>query len=113
NFAQLSQEKPAGSLLDLAWTAPLLWGALWAAKWKDEPERGVKETWGSKTKTLGEAILTNTLFGAAPVLVFLLSSGLGQEWNRVRYTLLSVSVACYVARMAIADYRQTRAANMV
>jgi PAS domain S-box-containing protein len=113
NFAQISQEKPAGTLLDLAWTAPLLWGALWAAKWKDEPERGAREAAGTKTKTLGEAILTNTLFGAAPVLVFLLSSGLGQEWNRVRYTLLSVSVICYVARMAIADYRQTRAANMV
>jgi PAS domain S-box-containing protein len=113
NFAQMSQEKPTGTLLDLAWTAPLLWGALWAAKWNDETERGAKDGAGTKTKTLGEAILTNTLFGAAPVLVFLLSSGLGQEWNRVRYTLLSVSVICYVARMAIADYRQTRAANMV
>ena len=62
---------------------------------------------------IGETILTNTLFGAAPVLVFLLSSGLGEEWRAVRYVLLTVSVVCYIARMAIADYRQTRSADLV
>src|SRR5262249_12595623 len=38
--------------------------------------------------------------------------GLGQEWHEVRNVLLAVSVACYVARMAIADYRQTRNADL-
>jgi two-component system cell cycle sensor histidine kinase/response regulator CckA len=113
NFSQMRQETPKGTFLDMAWTVPLLWGAWWAAKWKDEPEGAAKEGPSAKIKTLGETILTNTLFGAAPVLVFLLSSGLGEEWNRVRYTLLAVSVACYVARMAITDYRQTRTADMV
>jgi len=113
NFAQMRQQTQTGTLLDLAWTVPLLWGAWWAAKWKDEPEGAGKERLGAKTKTVGETILTNTLFGAAPVLVFLLSSGLGEAWNPVRYTMLAVSVACYVARMAITDYRQTRTADMV
>ena len=115
NFAQLQQETPTGTFLDLAWTVPLLWGMVWATRWKDEPAvtGAVRAVYGTKTKTLGETILTNTLFGAAPVLVFLLSSGLGQEWHEVRNTLLAVSVACYVARMAIADFRVTRNAEMV
>jgi PAS domain S-box-containing protein len=112
NFAQMRRETPAGTFLDLAWTVPLLWGAFWAAKWEDQPEWERKIQPGTKTKTLGETILTNTLFGAAPVLVFLLSWGLGQEWHDVRNVLLTVSVACYVARMAIADYRQTRNADL-
>src|SRR5215467_13770417 len=113
NFAQMRQETPTGSFLDLAWTVPLLWGALWAAKWNDKPEVTTSEPPGATTKTLGETILTNTLFGAAPVLVFLLSSGLGAEWRDVRYLLLIVSVACYIARMAITDYRRMRSADLV
>ena len=116
NFAQLQQETPTGTFLDLAWTIPLLWGFVWATRWKDEPSGAGainQAAYATKTKTLGETILTNTLFGAAPVLVFLLSSGLGQEWHEVRNTLLAVSVACYVARMAIADFRVTRNAEMV
>jgi len=116
NFAQLQQETPTGTFLDLAWTIPLLWGMVWATRWKDEPagtSASNRTAYATKTKTLGETILTNTLFGAAPVLVFLLSSGLGQEWHEVRNTLLAVSVVCYVARMAIADFRLTRNAEMV
>jgi PAS domain S-box-containing protein len=112
NFAQMRQETQTGTFLDLAWTVPLLWGAFWAARWKDQPEGERRTQAGAKTKTLGENILTNTLFGAAPVLVFLLSSGLGQEWHDVRNILLTVSVGCYVARMAISDYRQTRSADL-
>jgi len=113
NFAHMRQERPAGSFLDLAWTVPLLWGALWAAKWNDQPQGATSEPPEARTKTIGETILTNMLFGAAPVLVFLLSAGLGEEWRPVRYVLLTVSVACYIARMAIADYRQTRNADLV
>ena len=113
NFSQMQKETQTGTLLDLSWTAPLLWAALWASKWKDEPEGKAKEPSGARIKTLGETILTNAMFGAAPVLVFLLSSGLGQEWRNVRWTMLAVSVACYVARMAIADYRQVRNAELV
>jgi two-component system cell cycle sensor histidine kinase/response regulator CckA len=114
NFAQMRQETtPSGSFLDLAWTVPLLWGALWAAKWNDQPPGATSEPPEARTKTVGETILTNTLFGAAPVLVFLLSAGLGEEWRPVRYVLLTVSVACYIARMAFADYRQMRNADLV
>jgi two-component system cell cycle sensor histidine kinase/response regulator CckA len=113
NFAQMRQETPTGSFLDLAWTVPLLWGALWAAKWNDQPPGATSEPPEARTKTVGETILTNALFGAAPVLVFLLSAGLGAEWRSVRNVLLTVSVACYIARMAIADYRQMRSADLV
>jgi PAS domain S-box-containing protein len=113
NFAQLGQETQTGTLLDLAWTVPLLCGALWAAYWKEAPDAAVREQGTASAKTLGETLLTNTLLGAAPVLVFLLSSGLGAEWDRVRHTLLGVSVVCYIARMAISDHRQTRNADVV
>jgi PAS domain S-box-containing protein len=114
NFAQMQQETQTGTFLDLAWTVPLLWGALWAARWQQVPAGGPRAaTEARPTKTVGETILTNTLFGAAPVLVFLLSAGLGSEWTQVRVTMLGVSVVCYIARMAIADYRQTRNADVV
>jgi two-component system, cell cycle sensor histidine kinase and response regulator CckA len=112
NFSQMQKETQSGTLLDLSWTAPLLWAALWAARWQDQPEGREKEA-AERTKTLGETILTNAMFGAAPVLVFLLSSGLGKEWREVRWAMLAVSVACYVARMAFADYRQVRNAELV
>jgi PAS domain S-box-containing protein len=110
NYAQMIKETPTGTLLDLAWTIPFLWGALWAARWN--PSSDGQKSAPLRTKTLGETILTNALFGVAPVLVFLLSAGLGPEWTALRYGLLAVSVACYVARMAISDYRQSRNAEL-
>jgi PAS domain S-box-containing protein len=111
NYAQTVQETPTGTFLDLAWTVPLLWAALWAAIWKPATEKPGAAA--LRTKTLGETILTNALFGVAPVLIFLLSVNLGPEWRILRYTLLAISVACYVARMAISDYRQSQNAEKV
>jgi PAS domain S-box-containing protein len=111
NSTQTRAEIPAGTLLDLGWTVPLLWGAFWAATWKPGGELQPGAT--LRIKTLGETILTNALFGVAPVLIFLLSAGLGPEWTNLRYSLLAVSVICYVARMAISDYRQSRNAELV
>jgi PAS domain S-box-containing protein len=111
NYAQSVRETPAGTFLDLARTTPLLWAAFWAATWKPATEKqGVVIL---RTKSLGETILTNALFGVAPVLIFLLSANLGPEWRIVRYSLLTVSVVCYVARMAISDYRQSQNAKRV
>jgi two-component system cell cycle sensor histidine kinase/response regulator CckA len=109
NRAALMRDIPAGTLLDLAWTVPFLYGAFWATKWRPAAEK--QGAIAPRTKTLGETILTNLLFGVAPVLIFLLSAGLGPEWRKLRYSLLIVSVACYVARMAISDYRQSRNAE--
>ena len=111
NYVQTVREIPTGTFYDLAWTLPMLWAALWAASWKPGVERpGLAAT---RTKTLGETLLTNALFGIAPVLIFLLSAGLGREWRTLRYSLLTVSIGCYVARMAISDYRKSRNAEMV
>jgi PAS domain S-box-containing protein len=109
NYAQSVYETPTGTLLDLAWTVPLLWAGFWAGTWKPitEEQRAV----ALRTKSLGETILTNALFGVAPVLIFLLSTNLGPEWRILRYSLLAISVACYVARMAISDYRQSQNAE--
>jgi PAS domain S-box-containing protein len=111
NFAQAHEETPTGTFLDLAWTMPLLVGAFWAATWNpgDETQAGTT----LRVKTLRETILTNALFGVAPVLIFLLSAGLGPEWKTLRYSLLTLSVICYVARMAISDHRQSRNAELV
>jgi len=111
NYGQIVRETPTGSLLDLAWTLPLLWGAFWAARWK--PPVDIRSDSQIRFKTFGETILTNALFGVAPVLIFFLSTGLGSEWSMLRYSLLAVSVACYVGRMAISDYRQSRNAEIV
>jgi len=111
NYAQSVYETPTGTWLDLAWTVPLLWAAFWAATWKP-----VTEKQGAvvlRMKSLGETILTNALFGVAPVLIFLLSANLGPEWSILRNSLLAISVACYVARMAISDYRQSQNAERV
>jgi PAS domain S-box-containing protein len=104
-------ETPTGTLLDLAWTIPLLWAGFWAAGWKPDTSPGAARP--VRFKTLGETILTNALFGIAPVLIFLLSAQLGPEWAGLRYSLLAVSVICYVARMAISDNRQARNAEIV
>ena len=109
-YAQLEREAAAGTFLDLAWTIPLLWGALWAAKWN--PVTDQQAGGALRTKTLGETIFTNTLFGVAPVLIFLISAGLGPVWTTLRYSLLTVSVVCYIARMAISDYRQSQHAEL-
>jgi PAS domain S-box-containing protein len=111
DYAQVRREVPTGTLLDIAWTIPLLWGALWAASWKPATEKHYAAE--LRTKTLGETILTNALFGAAPVLIFLLSAELGPNWRTLRYSLIAVSVGCYVARMAISDYRRSRNAERV
>jgi len=113
SYAQLQQERPTGTLLDTAWTIPLLWAALWAAGWKPSSDGPADSKQRLRTRALGETLLTNALFGVAPVLVFLLSAGLGPEWRVVRYSLLALSVACYIARMAISDYRQRKNAEMV
>jgi PAS domain S-box-containing protein len=111
NYVQSIREIPTGTFYDLAWTLPMLWAALWAASWKPAVERpGLA---AMRTKTLGETILTNGLFGIAPVLIFLLSAGLGPEWRTLRYSLLAVSIGCYVARMAISDLRKSHNAEMV
>jgi PAS domain S-box-containing protein len=111
NYAQSIYETPAGTMLDLAWTVPLLWAAFWAATWKPVTEK--QEAVVLRTKSLGETILTNALFGVAPVLIFLLSAKLGPEWSILRYSLLAISVGCYVARMAISDFRQSKNAERV
>src|SRR5258708_20592409 len=109
NYAQSVYETPGGTMLDLAWRVPLLWGAFWAATGKHVTEK--PEAVGLRTKSLGETILTNALFGVAPVLIFLLSAKLGPEWSILRYSLLAISVGCYVARMAISDFRQSKNAE--
>jgi PAS domain S-box-containing protein len=111
NYLQLQQEAQTGTILDLLWTVPLLWAALWAAQWR--PATPALSNSTLRFKTIGETIFTNALLGVAPVLVFLLSAGLGSEWATLRYSLLSLSVICYAARMAISDYRQSRNAEIV
>ena len=109
NTAALKHETPTGTLLDLAWTVPLLYAAIWAATWRPVDEPHGEST--IRAKTLSETVLTNLLFGAAPVLIFLLSAEFASGWKILRYSVLTLSVAGYVARMAISDYRQSRNAE--
>src|SRR5258708_25408077 len=83
NYGQILRETPTGTLLDLAWTLPLLWGAFWAARWK--PPVRIPSDNQIRFKTFSETILTNTLFGLSTVLIFFLPTGLGSEWSRLQY----------------------------
>jgi PAS domain S-box-containing protein len=111
DYMQYLHETATGTILDMAWTLPMLFAAFWAVSWKPGSERKVPST--ARTRSFSGMLLRNAAFAAAPLIVLFLSAGLGSQWRVMRYSLLAVSVLCYAARMAISDYRQTKNAELV
>jgi two-component system cell cycle sensor histidine kinase/response regulator CckA len=110
-YVQYLHETSAGSFLDLAWTLPLLGGALWAASWK--PAEKQTSSLSLRPKSTGGMIFRNAMFALGPLIVMFLSSQLGPGWKPVRLTLLAISILAYAMRMVINEHRQTINAELV
>jgi PAS domain S-box-containing protein len=110
-YLQIVKPAPTGTFRDLLWTLPFLVGAVWAAQWQPGP---VAETGsGLRQKTFGDLMLTNATFALAPLIILWQVSQLGGEWRVLRFSLLGVSIVCYVARLGISQFREAKSANAV
>ena len=110
NLFQTGQEIPTGSWYDLAWTLPLLFGALWAGSW--EPVETLHEH-RLRAKSLPEILFTNCLFAFLPLVILFLATRLGPGWRLIRFSLLALSFVCYALRIALTQFRQQKTAETV
>ena len=96
---------PSGTLLDLAYTLPLLGVGLWAASWTPaEVQPGL----ATRPKTMGQLMLANATFAFAPLIVLLQVTQLGPEFQMLRYSLLGLSILCFATRLGLSEYRQSQ-----
>ena len=109
NYVQMLRPSPTGTWLDLAWTMPLLGGALWAANWN--PLQEVRVARKFRARGFGELLLTNVSFALAPLLVLLQVAQFGSGWRIVSFSLLGVSIMCFGARLSISQHRQAMTAD--
>ena len=110
-YLQYLNEMPAGTYLDLAWTLPMLGGAIWAASWK--PGSAGKTAAPVRTKSTGGMLFRNAMFALGPLIVLFLSAQLGPGWKPLRLAVVGISILCYGARMALNEDRQARNAELV
>lgn len=109
DYQQLMVETtPTGTFYDLAWTVPLLFGAVWAASWRQGGE--TRQALRARPKTFGAMLVTNTLFAVAPLIILLQVAQLGSEWRLLRFSLLGVSILCFAARLGLSEAQQARSA---
>ena len=109
NYSQIVQATPTGTWLDLAWTLPLLVGAIWAARWQPAPVTQAPQR--LRVKNFAELLLTNVSFAIAPLLVLLQVAQFGSAWHIASFSLLGISILCFAARLGISQYRQARTAD--
>jgi len=109
-YVQSVRPSPTGTFLDLAWTLPLLVGALWAAQWRPYPvaEPAVR----LRPKTFGELMLTNATLALGPLIVLLQISQIGSEWRLVRFSLLGISILCFAARLGLSEFRFAQSSDV-
>jgi len=110
-FHQSIHRTPTGTLFDLCWTLPFLWGAFWAAQWQPVPVSREARPLGRKT--FSGVILTNAIFVLAPLIVLVQVAQFPSEWRILRFSLLGISILCFAARIGISGYRQATAAETV
>ena len=109
---QLSiSEAPTGTWFDFSWTVPLLFAAFWAGAWKPSEEPAQIEP--PRQRTIGEMLLTNTMFALAPLIVLLQVAQLGSGWRFLRFSLLGISILCFAARLALSESHQAKSAESV
>ena len=110
NVFQFTQQTPTGTFYDLAWTLPLLFGAIWAGTWQPvetlHPQR-------LRAKSLPEILFTNCLFAFLPLVILFLATRLGPGWRLIRFSLLGLSFVCYALRIGLTQFRQQRSAETV
>jgi len=105
DYLQTIKVTPTGTWYDLAWTAPLLGAALWAANWQPSADAVPQR---HRKKGFGELLLDNAALALAPLIVLLQVAQLDMEWRTVRFTLLGVSILVYAARLGVTQYRQSK-----
>ena len=110
-YLQSVQPTPTGTLRDLLWTLPFLFGALWAAQWKPDPAEGRGPA--VRRKTLSELLITNGTLALAPLIILFEVSQFHAEWRLLRFSLLGVSIVCYAARLGLSQYREAKSASEV
>ena len=102
---------PTGTLSDLCYTLPFLWGAFWAARWQPVPASPMERPMGKKT--FSGVILTNAFFVLAPLIVLVQVAQFPSEWRILRFSLLGVSILCFAVRVGISGYREAKTAETV
>ncbi len=111
DYVQSAEQIPAGTILDLAWTLPLLAAAVWAASW--QPPAAMAVSPQRKRETFTHLMLTNATLAIAPLLVLLQIAQFGPEWRAVRFSLLAVSIVCFAARLGISQSHEAKSAGAV
>jgi PAS domain S-box-containing protein len=110
-YHQAVHGTPTGTLFDLCWTLPFLWGAFWAARWRPSPDSRVARPLGRKT--LSGVMLTNAIFVLAPLIVLVQVAQFPSEWRILRFSLLGISILCFAVRIGISGYREAGTAETV
>ena len=109
--AQLQQETPTGDWYDLAWTIPLLVGAVWAGTWDPFFHRRSQQE--RRDKSLANILITNGMYAFLPMAILFLVSEIGPGWRAVRFGTLLVSFGCYALRIGITEFQQLKDAETV
>ncbi|HKW65014.1 MAG TPA: PAS domain S-box protein [Candidatus Acidoferrum sp.] len=110
-YLQNVRPSPTGTLRDLLWTMPFLFGALWVAQWKPSTAEGPVPS--ARLKTVGELMVTNGTLVLAPLIILFQVSQLQSEWRVLRFSLLGISIVCYAARLALSQKREAKSASDV
>jgi two-component system cell cycle sensor histidine kinase/response regulator CckA len=106
DMVQVQQEIPTGTWYDLAWSVPLLCGAIWAATW--QPDSVNKSRSQVRTKSIMDILFTNGMFAFVPLAILFLVAELGPGWRLIRFSMLGISFVCYALRIAMNQFRQQR-----
>ncbi|MGB9463723.1 MAG: PAS domain S-box protein, partial [Candidatus Acidiferrum sp.] len=110
-YHQSIRRTPTGTLFDLCWTLPFLWGAFWAASWQAAPATQAARP--PRRKTFSGVLLTNAIFVLAPLIVLVQVAQFPSEWRVLRFSLLGVSILCFAMRIGISGYREATTAETV
>jgi PAS domain S-box-containing protein len=108
DWMQSVEGAPTGTWYDIGWTLPFLACATWASQWKELPEDQALAATRGKTPRM--VAVKNVALGLAPLLVLLLVARLGTEWRGFGFVLIGISIACYAAKLGIAQYREGKTA---
>ena len=111
DYQQTIREAPTGTWFDFSWTLPLLFAAFWAATWKPSEQPAAITL--PRQRTIGEMLLTNTMFAIAPLVVLLQVAQLGSGWRFLRFSLLGISILCFAARLALSESHEAKSAESV
>ncbi|MGB7468592.1 MAG: PAS domain S-box protein [Candidatus Acidiferrum sp.] len=110
-YAQAVRGAPTGTAMDLGWTLPFIWTALWAARWQPSTEQPAVRS--ERKRTLSGVALNNAMFAVAPLIVLVQVAQFPSEWQLLRFSLLGVSILCFAVRLGISGYREAITAETV